>query len=717
MKVASFLLVLVLGQAQVAPPPTASDATIRVNVNLVQLDVTVVDKSGRHVPDLTAADFEVSRSGKRQTVKSVLFVPGQRVGVAPVEKIVAPVGFPSAPLPTKQLRVQDVRRTVALLIDDLSMSFSSSFYAKAALRKFVEESIQPGDLVALFRSSTGIGVLQQFTSDKRQILSAIDRTKLRGMNAVDSLAPMTNNPAESDPTLAEQAMEQRLREDINDRARQDITTAGMLAAANFVVQGLRELPGRKSLVLFSESVQVVDVPRSMTNPGMTAAMQQMPGAMGGSRERTLGAIRNLVDLSNRSGVVLYTVDPRGLVYTGMTAADQPMGDARKARGQQQQREMDFNLSQDGMAMLAEETGGVFYKNTNDIAGALKAALDDQEGYYLIAFQPDDATFEKAKAGGAVYHNLNVKVKRSGLKVRYRRGLYGVTDENRIAKPASPIVSAMTSPFRAVEVPIRMTPLFVDDEKLGSFVRTLLHIDASAFTYTDVAADKEDKNQQSWKQTLVDELVILFNESGQQVESVSKTHTIKLRGKAYENVLRDGMLQEMDVPVKKPGPYQLRAAIMDQSSKKTGSSTQFVEIPDLNNKRLAMSDLALSSLGWMERSDVAGGPAQRILKPGAKLAYAAYIYNAKVGKEKNAPNLETQVVLFHDGKAVYTGKKTPFQPVGTGAGSRFSIEGSMQLGAKAALGDYVLQVAVHDLDAPKKQQFAVRAIDFELRAQD
>lgn len=708
MKFVGILMMLALDQG--------GDDTIRVNVNLVQLDVTVTDKAGRHVPDLTAADFEVSRNGKRQAIKSVIFVPGQRVGVAAVEKAPDKVmaETPSAPLPVKQLRAQDVRRTIALLIDDLSMSFSSSFFAKAALRKFVEQSIQPGDLVALFRSSSGLGMLQQFTSDKRQILLAIDRTKFRGINSVDSLAPMTNNPNESDPTLAEQAMEQRIREDINDRVRQDIVTAGMLSSANFVVQGLRELPGRKSLVLFSESVQLVDTPRSMTNPGMSAQMQQMPGAQGGTRDRTLAAIRNLADLSNRSGVVLYTIDPRGLVYTGMTAADQPSGDIRKSLGQTRQRQMDFDLSQDGMAMLAEETGGVFYRNTNDLGDALKAALDDQEGYYLVAFQPDDATFEKAKAGGDVYHDLHVKLKRSGLKVRYRRGLYGANDEQRLPKSVNPMAHAMVSPFRSVELPIKMTPLFVDDEKRGSFLRTLLHIDASEFTFTEVAADKDDKSQTPWNQTTIDELVMLFDEFGRQVETVSKTHTIKVRGEALKTVMRDGMLQELDIAVKKPGPYQLRAAIMDQTSKKTGSSAQFIEVPDLKNKRLAMSDLALSSLGWMERSDVAGGPAQRIIKPGSKLAYAAYIYNARVSKEKSIPNLETQVVLFRDGKVIFTGKKTPFQPKGGSEGSRFSLEGIMQLGAATAPGEYVLQVAVHDIEAPKKQQFSVKSIDFEIR---
>ena len=58
------------------------EPTIRVNVNLIQVDVTVTGRGGARVTDLTAADFEVSRDGKRQALKSVIWVPGQRVGLA-----------------------------------------------------------------------------------------------------------------------------------------------------------------------------------------------------------------------------------------------------------------------------------------------------------------------------------------------------------------------------------------------------------------------------------------------------------------------------------------------------------------------------------------------------------------------------------------------------------------------------------------------------------
>lgn len=711
MKFACCVLSAILLHAQVVPTASSPDPTIRVNVNLIQMDVTVTDRSGKHVAGLTPEDFEVFRDGKRQVLKSALWVPGQRVAAAALPESGA-VSIANIPKP---IRPQEVRRTIALLIDDLSLSFVSSHYAKNALKTFVEENIQPGDLVALFRTSTGLGVLQQFTTDKRQLLAQIEGTRFRSINSVDSLAPVNNNPLEesSSRTIARMAMEQRLREEINNRQRQDMVAAGMLSSVNFVVRGLRELPGRKSLILFSESVQIFDAPRAMTNTNMTPGMSKMPGAMGGTRDRTLSAMRSLIDSANRSGVVLYTIDPRGLAYTGMTAADAPSGNPRRANSQMQERQMDFNLSQDGMAMLAEETGGVFYRNTNDIAAALKAALLDQEGYYLLAFQPDDETFEKTR-DGPKYHQLSVKLKRSGLKVRYRRGFYGTPDEDRSTKPLSPIVNAMISPFRAVEVAVRMTPIFLHDEQTGSILRTLMHIDPSAFQFTDSPADPSDKNQQAWKQAVIDQLVILFDQTGQQVDNVSKSHTIKLRGASYDKVLQTGFTQEIDVPIKRPGAYQLRAAIMDRTTMKTGSATQFIEVPDVRNKQLTMSDLVVSREAWMDLNDPAGGPAQRILRPGSKLAYGAFVYNAKPGKEANRPNLETQVVLYHDGKAVYTGQRTPFQPEGYTEGKSISVMGNLQLGSQMATGEYILQLAVRDLEAPRKHQYFVRSLDFEVR---
>jgi VWFA-related protein len=693
-----WLLIAALASAQ--PPPT-----IRVDVNLIQVDATVTGRDGKRVTDLTAADFEVQRDGKRQQIKTVLWVPGQRVNAPPV---------PASPVPmavSRELRPEDVRRTIAIMIDDMSLSMSSMHYTREAVKKLIQEKIDPHDLVAIYRTSSGIGLMQQFTTDRRHLLASIDRMKFGSMKAIDPLAPLSSNAQESsgDPAIAQMAIEDRLREDVQNRELQDMRTASMLGAVNLAVRGLRELPGRKAMVLFSESLQLFDAPAAMHDPTM-AGVSQRPGAMGGKRNRTEAAARSLIDTANRAGVMISTIDPRGLVVTSVTAADDVANmDSRRMVGLSAKRGMDVNLSQDGMRMLAEETGGVFYRNTNDIAGSLQNALDDQEGYYLIAFQPDDATFEKAK-DGAKFQRLSIKVKRSGASIRYRRGFYGVPDPEP-SKPA-PLGNALLSPFRASGVPVKLTPIFMQTEKSGPFLRTLLHIDASTLEFKEVPADAADKNQEPWQQTTLNEVVVLFDETGRVVDQVGSPQQIKARGVGLESLKRYGLDQHLDVPVPRPGPYQLRSAVLDRTSGRTGSAAQFVEVPDLKRKRLALSGIILSSVAWAEDKDPTGSSAQRVVQKGQELEYAVSVFNSIPAPAGQRPNLLTQLRLYREGTLVYTGKKTPLTAPERLDDGLVLVRGRARVSSPP--GEYVLEIAVQDLSAPAKQQAAVRYIDFTIR---
>ena len=130
-------------------PQEPQDLSIKVNVDLIQVDVTVLDKSGRPVEGLTAADFEVFRDGKRQAIKNVIFVSRPPVAVepAPPSGLTAPSSMLAASLPGKQLQAKDVRRTIAIHIDDLSISSENLPPVREALRKFVLEQILPGDRI------------------------------------------------------------------------------------------------------------------------------------------------------------------------------------------------------------------------------------------------------------------------------------------------------------------------------------------------------------------------------------------------------------------------------------------------------------------------------------------------------------------------------------------------------------------------------------------
>ena len=81
------------------------------------------------------------------------------------------------------------------MVDDLGLSFESTYYVRRALKKFVDEQMQSGDLVAIIRTGGGMGALQQFTSDRRQLYAAIERIRWNslGRGGTGAFAPLTGN--------------------------------------------------------------------------------------------------------------------------------------------------------------------------------------------------------------------------------------------------------------------------------------------------------------------------------------------------------------------------------------------------------------------------------------------------------------------------------------------------------------------------------------------
>ncbi len=186
-----------------------------------------------------------------------------------------------------------------------------------------------------------------------------------------------------------------------------MSNLGTVGALTWVVGGLQGMPGRKSVIMLSD--------------GFKLWVNERTGPVAFARvlERTSAQLHKLVDLANRTGVVIHTIDARGL-QTGMAGAKRP--------GVVDLKYVTNNW--DGLSYLAEETGGLFTKNDNDLPGAVDKSADDQNGYYLLGYNPGSDTF-KLKKGKSKYHRVAVKVKRPGLEVRSRTGFFGVPDEPRI----------------------------------------------------------------------------------------------------------------------------------------------------------------------------------------------------------------------------------------------------------------------------------------------
>jgi VWFA-related protein len=370
-------------------PPSPSETRpadqpiFRLTVSLVQLDAVVTDRKGRHVTTLGPEDFEVYQDGHPQPITAVSYV---ETG----ETWHDTSGLP--PLPPEALQPNESRRYMAIVVDDLRMSFESIYYARRGLQKFVDRGFQPGDMATLVTTSGGYGRSSEFTYSPTVLKSAIGRLRysllgIRPASAFDTvdgtsrLFGMGNNFLER--TFA----------------------ASAIARVEDAIAALKPLPGRKSVILVSEGFSVFGF--GMDNELVRAAMQQ------------------LVDRANRAGVVVYALDPRGLVVTSPTAADSGSSPQFMAH-LSSTRSSALRDSQDGLRYLAGETGGFAVVNTNDLAYGMRRIMSDQRGYYLIGYQPEAGTLAADSSGR--FRHVKLKVRRKGLRVRTRSGFYAVATE-------------------------------------------------------------------------------------------------------------------------------------------------------------------------------------------------------------------------------------------------------------------------------------------------
>lgn len=680
-------------------PGSEKEGVVRISVTLVQVDAVVTDKQGKPVTDLKPSDFEIYEDGRKQHITNFSFVATQPETSPTPAKPEPRSKPPGPPGPPTRLRPNQVRRTIALVVDDLGLSFESTAAVRDALKRFVDQQMQPGDLVAIIRTGAGMGALQQFTADKRELYAAIERVRwnMMGRGGVSAFAPIGGG-ASAGGSVAESV----------DELRTEIYSVGTLGALNFVIRGLRELPGRKSVILLSDGFRLYNRDQNS--------------------QRVLDALRRLTDLANRASVVIYTIDARGLQTLALTAADDVKGQSSEQIEQAlDARRQELFDTQSGLQYLAQETGGFAIRNSNDLKGGIKRVLDDQRGYYLLGYVPESSTF-RLERGLRKFHKIAVKVKTPALSVRSRTGFYGIADEQaRPARrtPAQQVIGALMSPFTSGDVHLKLTSLFSHDAKAGSIVRSLLHIDPHDLSFTV----KPDGSHEA----VIDLLAVTFTDNGRVVQQEGRTYTLNVPDRHFVEWAQRGVLYAINVPVKKAGAYQLRVAVRDSASERVGSANQFIEVPDIGKNRLTLSGLVISGNdpakrrpadqatretasdkeGAVEDAEPLASPAMRMLRRGMDLDYGFLIYNAQREPKTNQLQLESQVRVLKDGKQIFAGKTMLLKPGELPDLRHIPASGSLHLGTDLAVGEYVLQVTVTDKLAKEKYRSAIQWMDFEI----
>ncbi|MFI4943891.1 MAG: VWA domain-containing protein [Burkholderiales bacterium] len=686
-------------------PPSAPTLPA-VRTELVQLDVTVSDKSGRNAVGLTARDFVLLEDGRPQALSH--FAVGGRAGVeetaAAAPSAVAPAA-PAVPPPPVAPR----GRHVVLLVDDLHTAQVDLPQAQIAMRKFVTEQVSVDDRVAVVTTSGSGGVFQDFTGDSAALVRAIARVRSRydpvevngrpyltehqaeliDRGDVEALRVATQEILQIDDYLGEEMAKQQAYLQARRMVVEITQRSGRaLGVIESVVRGLEPLAGRKIVVLVSDGFLI----------GL------------GALETTAFDVRKIADAATRSGVVLYSLDTRGLVSEppGGQASFRGPGvlSAPGMRTDLQSRSVE--ALRQGMNALAVDTGGFLVKNSNDLDQGLGRILRDNETYYLLAYEPSNATRDGS------FRKIQVRLRgRPELKVRTRSG-YFAPDERQAAPAAQDpaarrereIAQALGSLFPLQDLPLELSADFIALPPQGAQAVLKIHLDLR-----NVPFERKDDRYRADLEIVG----AVYDEEGKLVGDVAgEKAQLNLTAENYVGTIGEGMSLLRSVPLP-PGQYQVRLAAREASRSLLGSASQWVEIPDLDAQPLTLSSVfLLADAPIKPRPDakpedaperaVTDAQVGKVFRPGQGMHYTVQLYTPS--KAKAGP-VTLQAQVWRGSKLVGVTPKHELEdaPGGRKWSERISLDAF-------APGEYELRVVATDPGTGAK---AERRVSFRVEA--
>ncbi|MGC0772996.1 MAG: VWA domain-containing protein [Candidatus Acidiferrum sp.] len=429
------LHVIALSAIAVSAQTAVQSPPIHVTTHLVQIGLIVRDKNGP-VASLTKDDFVVLDRGKPQKIsvfslESAKSTP-QQAPSRPMPQFLPPNTFSDLP----QANVPAVRSITIVLLDNLNtlsgngnegyetspwwMEDLALANAKAHLIEFIS-NLDPKDRVAIYGLSDNLHVLCDFTSDRERLLAILknyDTTSKTNRDEVEPGKWHTPVPEEFNPDLDKQALELA---GITNQRRAEDTMAAMHAIASHVAN----IPGRKNLVWLTANLPFSGFALARILSPAQIAVYPLDG-------------RSL--LTRRTPENEWDIDDQlhGVLGLGMPSqSSQPIGI-------------------DTMQSLADATGGRAFVNTNDLTGAIRDAVEDSAVTYTLGFYVDSDSLD------GKFHELKVKVKRSGLTVRYAKGYFALQDSPATQGDRhNSYLVALRSPLESSSIPVTIRVVRVE----------------------------------------------------------------------------------------------------------------------------------------------------------------------------------------------------------------------------------------------------------------
>jgi VWFA-related protein len=725
-----------------APKEAGSVQQIKVKTELMEVRAVVTDQKGAVVENLAKDDFELSENEKQQ-----------EISFFSVSSIGKDKSTPSKPAATASAREQlsaPPVRTTLLFVDNLHLSFASLNRVKESVRRFIKEHLTEQDAVALATSGQTLGLAQQFTRDRQLLSYAVEQIR-SGPRTDDVFTPGLAADVIGERTDSLRLAVDMMRKEYNmecpcarllgfahNRAVNVLSQASssrkttLSILKDFAEQMIR-LPGKRMIVVFSDGFTLYDSDSSIHNEDVRAA----------------------VDRAVRSGVVIYTIDAKGLQipptfdagrrlgttdpnnHPWIEPAGEPptsSGDSSASEGnsvlatnpdcEQEARnppdarcfapdagmwESFVNTSereeQNGLYAIADQTGGKFFSNTNNLGDALVRAFDSNRFYYVLSYYlPTGSDAQK-------FRNIKVRVRNHpDYVVRTARG-YSLSDttaglEAQAAKtPQQRLIQAMRAPLPLSDLGVSAQADYVEDEADDEQVSLIVYFEGDRFNYTV----KDQRNCVD-----LEILSAFFDTSGKQVDAVSAHVEGRLTDSSLKKAKTSGFRFSRRLALK-AGVYQARIGVREEGTDRMGTAAAWVEIPEITRGKLSMSSLILHSPLEIDsepasREGVGVSELEQIrMVQGIPLyerdEFCDYSFRIHQGTEISTP-IAVMAELLQEGKAVRqeSWRQVKEEEKTIDKKGWFDLDGEVDLKGLSA-GIYELRVTVKEIRSNRSVQRA------------
>jgi len=629
-------------QAALAQTVRADDKgfTLKVSSELVLVSVTVRDKHGALVRGLKQSDFTVLEDGKAQRIQSFdiedvdKYLPSAPQGEPEqAETAAAKTDLLTSRKAPSQEAVRD-RRLMVLFLDLSSLESDESDRAVESAKNFVARQMTPADLVSIVSFDISLKVVQDFSSDKKLLLAALER--VAGNEGTGQEAG-TSGSSEGTPDDAGSFV-------ADDTDYNVFNTDLRLQALATLARNLSGIDQKKSILYFSSG---------MTKTGVENQAQ----------------LRAAVNAAVRSNVSIYAVDSRGLqaLPPGGIASSASLRGVSSYSGAAVQNDLDSNFaSQETLVTIANDTGGKAFLDSNDFSKAYAKVQADSESYYLLGYRSSNPNRDGR------FRRIQVKLNRNDVKLEYRMGYYGPRDFQHFTKDdrEQQLQEEMMSDLPNTDLPVYLaTGYFRAQEGKfyapvsivvpGSALVAQREKDRASLDVLGMVRDRETKlpvgNIRDSVKLTVEQTQSVTADAVAPVAGAGAPRTTAIRRKNVQ--YNTGFL----LP---PGRYQLKFVVRENQNGRVGTFETDLVIPDLRKEKLKMSSVIFSSqkvpAGKKSQSNPLVSDGQEIIpnvahvftqEQSMTLYYEVYD-PAKWADKKDAIHLLTNIEFFRGKVKVY-----------------------------------------------------------------